>query len=374
MEIDELTEPLTSWWDAELLMVEDQVVRGGDGVIGLVVFVLVYVLTYALKLGLTRWLTKHQDRRGDRERTWLDYLTAIVLGNTKQLFILVLAFYIAMAASGLAQGSVREWLWSAVVVAFYLQVGFWANAALADALERRRAERASRDPAAVTGYGLMRFFGRVGIWLMVAVSILSYFNYPIAGLIGALGVGGIAIAFAVQNILADVFNSMAIILDKPFKVGDFIVAGDTVGTVEQIGVKTTLIRSLSGERVVLSNTDLLNSRIHNYKHMRERRVVFEIGVVYETDADQLEAIPGMIREAIEAQPQTRFDRAHFKAYGDFALTFEVVYSVLSPDYGVYMDIQQAINLRLFRRFAEAGISFAYPTQELILRSREGAAG
>ena len=153
--------------------------------------------------------------------------------------------------------------------------------------------------------------------------------------------------------------------------GDFIVFGDYMGTVERIGLKTTRLRSLSGEQIVCANTDLLNSRIRNYKRMWERRVVFGFGVVYQTMPDQLEAIPGMVRAAIEAQHQTRFDRAHFKTYGASSLDFEVVYWVKSPDFNLYMDIQQAINLALFRRFAEAGIEFAYPTQTLyVTRSGE----
>ena len=253
------------------------------------------------------------------------------------------------------------------MIAFYAQLGIWANAAMVDYFNRRRTRQEMRDPSTVTGYGLLMFFIRVGIWVTVIVSLLAYFKYPVAGLVGALGVGSLAIAFAVQNILGDVFSSMAIILDKPFRVGDFVKAGETLGVIEHIGVKTTRIRSLSGEQVVLSNSDLLNSRIHNFKHFKERRIAFRIGVVYQTPRDLLERIPDMIREAVEEQPHARFDRAHFFEFGDFALTFEIVYYVLSPDFEVYMDTQQGINLGIHRRFEEAGVSFAYPTQELILR-------
>jgi MscS family membrane protein len=171
----------------------------------------------------------------------------------------------------------------------------------------------------------------------------------------------------VQNILGDVFSSMAIILDKPFRVGDFVNAGETLGTIEHIGVKTTRIRSLSGEQIILSNSDLLNSRVHNFKHFKERRIAFRLGVIYQTPRALLERIPDMLREAVEETPRTRFDRAHFAEHGDFALTFEIVYYVLSPDYSIYMDTQQAINLGIHRRFEDAGVSFAYPTQEVILR-------
>jgi small-conductance mechanosensitive channel len=179
-------------------------------------------------------------------------------------------------------------------------------------------------------------------------------------------VGGIAVALAAQNILGDLFSSMSIVLDKPFVLGDFIIVGDLMGTVEKIGLKTTRIKSLSGEQLVFSNSDLLNSRIRNFKRMQERRAVFSIGVTYETPYEKLQTIPATIREVIESQELARFDRAHFASYGDFALVFEIVYYMKRPEYDLYMDTQQAINLELFRRFAESGIAFAYPTQTVHL--------
>jgi small-conductance mechanosensitive channel len=183
-------------------------------------------------------------------------------------------------------------------------------------------------------------------------------------------VGGIAVALAAQNILGDLFASLSIVFDKPFVLGDFIIIGDSMGTVEQIGLKTTRIRSLSGEQLIFSNNDLLSSRIRNFKRMQERRVVFSVGVVYQTTKAQLETIPGILREAVEAQDSTRFDRAHFKEFGDFSLNFEVVYHVLTPDFGKYMDVQQAINFVIFERFDELGIEFAYPTQSIHLQAGE----
>ncbi|HLF22448.1 MAG TPA: mechanosensitive ion channel family protein, partial [Burkholderiales bacterium] len=169
---------------------------------------------------------------------------------------------------------------------------------------------------------------------------------------------------AVQNILGDIFASLSIALDKPFVIGDFIVVDDALGTVEYIGLKTTRVRSLSGEQIVFSNADLLKRRIRNYKRMAERRVEFRFGVVYGLPSEQLARIPVMVREIVEQQPKTRFDRVHFKEYGDSALVFEVVYSVLDADYNVHMDIRQAINLALYRCFREHGIEFAFPTRTL----------
>jgi small-conductance mechanosensitive channel len=168
-------------------------------------------------------------------------------------------------------------------------------------------------------------------------------------------------------VLGDLFASLSIVLDKPFEVGDFLIIGELLGTVEYVGLKTTRLRSLSGEQLVFSNSDLLNSRIRNFGRMYERRVVFKIGVTYQTPRDKLMKIPVIIREAIEKQTNTRFDRSHFFEYGNFSLNYESVYYVQGPDYNEYMDIQQAINLTIHEQFEKEGIEFAYPTQTLFLK-------
>jgi small-conductance mechanosensitive channel len=209
--------------------------------------------------------------------------------------------------------------------------------------------------------------GRLALWSTVALLVLANLGIDVTAMVAGLGIGGIAVALAAQNILGDLFASASIVLDKPFVIGDFIIVGEDMGTVEHIGLKTTRVRSLSGEQLVFANNDLLKSRIRNFKRMNERRAAFGIGVTYQTPAEKLAAIPAMLREAVEAQSPTRFDRAHFKQYGDSALLFEVVYYVLSPDYNLYMDIQQAINLAVFRRFAEEQIEFAHPTYTVCLK-------
>lgn len=367
LELLQARETLAGWWDAEVIVIDDQSIRARELITALAMFIVVLVAVSLLRGGARRALKRRKVKSPTAEYGDLRLVLSAIAGNTNLAFVLIAAFYVAMTFSGLASPTVKHWLWTALVIAFYAQLGIWANAAMLDYFTRRRTRQEMRDPSTVTGYGLLTFFVRVGIWLTVAVSLLAYFKYPIAGLVGALGVGSLAVAFAVQNILGDVFSSMAIILDKPFRVGDFVKAGETLGTIEHIGVKTTRIRSLSGEQIVLSNSDLLNSRVHNFKHFKERRIAFRIGVIYQTPRALLERIPDMLREAVEETPHTRFDRAHFAEYGDFALTFEIVYYVLSPDYTLYMDAQQAINLGIHRRFEAEGVAFAYPTQEVILR-------
>ncbi|MEA3639718.1 MAG: mechanosensitive ion channel [Lamprobacter sp.] len=360
-------ETISTWWEAEILVIDDQSIRARELAVAILMFVVVIVVVSLVRMGARRALNRRKAKSPTAVSGDFRLALSAIAGNTSQLFVLIAAFYVAMVFSGLASPTVKDWLWTLLVVAFYIQLGIWANAAMVDYFNRRRTRQEMRDPSTVTAYGLLLFFLRVGIWITVIVSLLAYFRYPVAGLVGALGVGSLAIAFAVQNILGDVFSSMAIILDKPFRVGDFIMSGQTLGVIEHIGVKTTRIRSLSGEMVVLSNSDLLNSRIHNFKHFKERRIAFKLQVTYQTPRHLIEQIPVMIREVIEDLPNARFDRAHFAEFGDFALVFEAVYYVLSPDYALYMDVQQAINLGIHQRFEEAGVAFAYPTQELLLR-------
>ena len=198
--------------------------------------------------------------------------------------------------------------------------------------------------------------------------LLDNLGVNITALVAGLGVGGIAVALAVQTILGDLFASLSIVVDKPFVVGDFLIVRDLLGSVEHVGLKTKRLRSLSGEQLVFSNSDLLNSRIRNYGRMYERRVAFDIGVTYQAPREKLVKIPEIIREAVEKQQKTRFDRSHFKAYGDFSLLFESVYFVLESDYNKYMDVQQAINLYIHECFETEAIEFAYLTQTVFLKN------
>jgi len=205
---------------------------------------------------------------------------------------------------------------------------------------------------------------KVIVWGIGITFLLDNLGFKISTIVAGLGIGGIAVALAAQTILGDLFSYFVIFFDKPFELGDFIIVGDFLGTIEHIGIKTTKVRSLSGEQLVFSNTDLTNSRIRNYKRMEKRRVVFKLGMIYQTTSGQLKEIPGIIKDIIANIRDTAFDRAHFSSYGDFSLDFEVVYYVLSSDYNKYMDIQQEINFAIGEEFEKRGIEFAYPTQTL----------
>ncbi|MFC6998363.1 mechanosensitive ion channel family protein [Rufibacter roseus] len=221
--------------------------------------------------------------------------------------------------------------------------------------------------------GLMLIINAV-IWILGLLFLFDNMGYNVTTIITGLGIGGIAIALAAQNILGDVFNYFVIFFDRPFETGDFIIVDDKLGTVDYIGIKTTRVKSLSGELLVFSNSDLTNSRIHNYKQMMRRRVLFNFGVIYQTPLEQLKLIPTIVENIIKEQHPVMFDRAHFQKYGDSSLDFEVVYNVLDSDYNKYMDIQQAINFRIFEEFQKQGIEFAYPTRTLFMVSDQTQPG
>ena len=226
--------------------------------------------------------------------------------------------------------------------------------------------RKEKDDAKVRGIKGIITVIKVIVWGIGITFLLDNLGFKISTVIAGLGIGGIAAALAAQAILKDLFSYLAIVFDRPFEIGDFIIVGDFLGTVEYIGIKTTRVRSLGGEQLVFSNTDLTDSRVRNYKRMDRRRVVFKLGVTYQTGLEHLKEIPAIIRNVIESVAHTTFDRAHFSSYGDFSLIFEVVYYVESRDYNKYMDIQQEINLALNEEFGKRGIEFAYPTQTLFL--------
>lgn len=310
-----------------------------------------------------RRLRRATETAGDVDDFLLDFVS-----RTSLILLAFPAIHLGARALTLSAGTTA--LVSMLArLALIAQVALWSAAVLDFFLRRYRRRRVETDPAAVTTIRAFRFAGMVAVWTIAVLVALDNAGIDITALVTGLGIGGVAVALATQNILGDLFASLSIVLDKPFVVGDFIRTGDQMGVVERIGLKTTRVRSLSGEQLVFSNADLLQSRLHNFKRMHERRVLFRFGVLYQTSAELLERIPVIVRQIVEQAGDVRFDRAHFASFGESSYDFEVVYYVLSPDYNKYMDIQQGINLLIVRAFAQQGIQFAYPTRTLYV---EGA--
>jgi len=228
---------------------------------------------------------------------------------------------------------------------------------------KRQKEEKKVDTAVID---LLSKILKACLWVVAVILILSNLGYNVSTLIAGLGVGGIAVALALQNILTDIFSSFSIYFDKPFQIGDFIIVGDDAGVVKKIGIKTTRIQTLQGEELVISNKELTEARIHNYKKMKKRRIVFGFGVIYETPTEKVKKIPSIIKDIIDKIELADIDRVHFKKFGDFSLNFEVVYYLKSRDYSKYMDTQQEINLAIKERFEKESIEMAYPTQTIFI--------
>jgi small-conductance mechanosensitive channel len=321
------------------------------------VFLVLSILKRVLAHQVLRWVK--------RTRTDLDDLVVDLFRRTWLLFLAVVAIYAGSFV--LARPQVEAGLRVVLMTLFLAQVAVWGTGVIDYLVSRRAKERREEDAQSAAAFGVLSFVGKAVLWTVVVLLALD--NVPgveVDTLIASLGIGGVAVALAVQNVLGDLFASLSIVLDEPFVIGDFITVGEYMGTVEHIGLKTTRVRSLTGEQLVFSNSDLLNSRVRNYGRMDERRVAFKLGVACETSPEKLAEIPAMVQQIIEAQPQTRFGRAHFKSYGDFSLDYEIVYYMLTSDYNVFMDTQQAINLEILKRFAEEGIQLPYPTQTVFL--------
>jgi small-conductance mechanosensitive channel len=296
------------------------------------------------------------------------HAAAEILAGTSRALVLMVALLVGANLLDLP-GRWESRLSQLWFVAVALQMGLWGMRGISMGVRRYVERHSSAGMTQVSASATLLSWGlRTLLWSIVLLAILSNVGVNITAFIASLGVGGIAVALAVQNILGDLFASLAIAVDKPFEVGDFIVVGSVSGTVQVIGLKTTRIRSLQGEQIVMSNTELLKQTINNYRMLEKRRIVFGFGVSYDTTPEQAEAIPAVVRKLIEAQPQLQFDRAHFKSFGASSLDYEVVYIVEDPAFNLYMDLQQALNLGLMREFKALGVEFAFPTSTVHIAS------
>jgi len=331
----------------------------------LIALAVVVVLTSVLML-VKGLVVRKLKKFAEKTTTDIDDLFVDLLARTRVYFFAAVSLY---AASQILHRTpdVQDLLRIFIVLTFLIQSGIWGNGLIAYGIQRTTKKRGGDSVPNQATTNVLAFVGRLVLWTIVLLLVLDNLGVDVTALVAGLGVGGIAVALAVQNILGDLFASLSIMLDQPFVIGDFIVVDAVSGNVEHIGLKTTRVRSISGEQVIISNADLLKSRIRNYKRMQERRAVFTLGVEYATPADKLERVPVIIREIISSFPNARFDRAHFQAFGESAMQFEVVYFLKDPDYMKFMDTQQAINLGIVRRFGEEGIRFAFPSRTVFVR-------
>lgn len=337
-----------------------------DWLVALAVMLVLAAGLDAAKSILARRLAALAARTDNR---WDDIAVA-ALRATKLVVLGIVGIY-AGASLLVVAPKAQVFLDRLTITALLFQVALWGDHALRTWLAATRAQR-NEDPDRITSSAAITFLVRVTLWAVVALMVLDNLGVNITTLVASLGIGGIAIALAVQSILGDLFASLSIVLDKPFVVGDFIIVGTMLGTVEKIGLKTTRVRSLSGEQIVFSNNDLLKSRIQNLRRMESRRVVFQFGVSHLTPAPVLRELQAMIKDIVSAQPLVRFDRAHLSSIAAPVFSYEVVYYVDNTDYAVYMDTQQEIYLGLLDGLQARGVALALPVQTVHLAREAGA--
>jgi small-conductance mechanosensitive channel len=327
----------------------------------------------ALLYVVKRVVLARLSRYADLTATSFDDFAVDLLRRTRFFFVFFVALNVASHWLRL-DSDVRDWIRTLTVLAVSLQGLIWGSGVVTFGVERyARRHGSGENGSSATTVAALSYLGRFLLFLVVLLVALDNLGINITALVTGLGVSGIAIALAVQNILGDLFGALSIVLDKPFVVGDAIKVDNFDGTVEHIGLKTTRVRASSGEQIVFSNQDLLRSRVRNFKRMVERRVAFTVGVAYDTPADTAARIPALLAEIVRAQPQVRFDRSHLSRLGDAALEFETVYYVTTSDYLLYMNTQQAINLGVIRRFRDLGVQFAVAGRNVLLL-RDGATG
>jgi small-conductance mechanosensitive channel len=353
-----LPEPLRSWSQLEL---------AGNPVMNWLIAIALALVTAVALRAVQGFLISRLSRRATRTATRVDNVLLDVVRATSPWFHLAAGILIGREAVELTPG-VQNVLRIAGALVIGLQFGRWAQTAVVEAVGLWASTREGSQSATLAA-GL-KFLGRLVIWTLVLLAILSNMGIELSAIIAGLGVGGVAAALAVQSTLGDLIAGVSMYFDRPFDIGDFIIVDDFLGTVQKIGARTTRLASLGGEEIVFANGDLARARIRNYARMKERRVVFSFGIEYNLPAEKVEQARNIVVEAVRAREGVRLDRAHFKEYGAQSLVYEVVYYVLSPDYTTYMDHQHAINMTLYTRFEAEGIRFALPTRTVFMKPVE----
>ncbi len=332
----------------------------GSFVIAFGAFFIFLIIFKIFQVGILSYLKKI----AKKTTTDIDDALVSIADSIKPPFYSFLAFYVStflIKLNGVLEKIVNIILiiWIVLQVVIAVQI-------LIDYIVKKKIGK-EKDAATENAINILGKLSKAILWTIGLLLVLSNMGVNITSLVAGLGIGGIAIALALQNILSELFSSFAIYFDKPFVPGDFIVVGNRKGVIEKIGIKTTRMRALQGEEVVISNKELTSAQIQNFKKMEERRVSFSFGITYETPVEKVREVSGVIKKIIEGEDGSRFDRAHFSRFDDSALSFDVVYYVQSGDYANYMDIQQSINIKIMEIFENMGISMAYPTRTLYIQ-------
>jgi len=328
----------------------------GDALIVTIFFAVVFFI-------LSLFLMRYFERIARKTKTELDNVLLRIISNMRPPFYFFIAGYLGLRTLNMAEVVERTifvmivlWVTWQVITALQLLIDYFVDRASHDSGDHKGLQAVLL---------LLSVLAKGGLWVIALLMILSNLGINITSLVAGLGIGGIAIAFAVKGILEDLFSSFSIYFDKPFEVGDLIAVDGEKGKVEKIGIKTTRLKSMmTGEEIVMTNKDLTTKKINNFHRMTRRRTSFDLGVTYETDAEMLKKIPEMIKEIITTRENVEFNRVHLRSFDDSAIRFTVLYHYLSREYEPYLNTHQDILFAIRDAFEEAEIDMAYPTQTI----------
>jgi len=338
-----------------------QGIRANPHFVGGVTAIVIYLVLYFLRRLFKGQVTKIINRSNHR----LDDLLIYSLAHTTHLFMFVTAAYVGFQFMP-EYRTYPTWSWRIFFITLMFQIGVWGSYFIRKWMQLSFSRRRSRDPASAGSIQILELMLKVSFLIIILMFTLHNLGIEVTAVVAGLGVGGIAIALAMQNILGDLFSSLSIILDKPFVVGDFIIVGEWLGEVESIGLKTTRIRSLGGEQIIMSNSDLLGSRIRNMKRLHERRNNFFISLPHQTPQETIKRAVEILTAVTCSKEKVRFERCHYFRVTPTALDIELVYFVLHDDFNFHMDIQQSILLDVHHLFLQEKIAYAIPVQKLDL--------
>ncbi len=335
----------------------------GNSVKNISIFLVSFLLLLIIFKIFRRIFINRIKKISDKKTTEIYEAILNSIKNISPIFYLVIAFYIPSKILVLP-ATINRWIYAIFVIVVVIEI-IRAAQTLADYfIKTVILKKESNKAKTETAFAGIKLIFNIILWTIGILLILSNIGINVTSLVAGLGIGGIAVALAIQNILGDIFSSFSIYFDKPFEIGDFIVVGEHMGVVKKIGIKTTRLQSIQGEEIVISNKELTSTRIQNFKKMRKRRVVLNFGLVYGTKTEKLKEADEIVKKAISDIKDIEFDRCHFMEFGDFSLKFEAVYFVDSGDFAVFRDRQEEVNIRIKEKFEKAGIEMAFPTQTL----------
>lgn len=335
----------------------------------LLLSITIYAISRFIFWAIQFIIIQHASRLVDKTNNDFDNLLVDTVKKVRPWFYSFLSFYLALLPFSLSE-TIDVTLTTILLILVAWQVIDIASGVIAYIVDKATRAKTGEDPdpSATTAAAMINLVSKIALWSLGIIFVLSNLGFEVTSLIAGLGIGGVAIAFALQGILSDLFASFSIYFDQPFRIGDVISIGTDMGTVEKIGIKSTRIRTLQGEELIVSNAELVTARVQNFRKMIHRRATAQIGITYDTHPDKVASIPKMVEDIFADIKHANLDWVFFTSFGDSALIFDIVYHIDDREFKTYLTAQQEFNLGLLKRFNEEGIEFAFPTRTVYTKT------